>query len=549
MSLRPRASCGVERYSRGRDDISIVFPEKIADDLRSDNTGDRAGRVCVRRTAVWFPIKGRLMQTILASCEQGELLGSSVDGALVFQDIPYANDGGRYRDCLPPASWQGVRDCTGPGPVFPQLPSRLDFVMGPTAQGVQMSEDAYRLNVYTPSLAGNLPVLFWIHGGGFVTGGALPCYSGTELARSGRAVVVTFNYRLGILGNLCMPGVAAGNFSVTDILRALDWVRSNIERFGGNPEAITFAGQSAGAWYTRMLMGMKETAGLARSAAVLSLPGLPPLLPEEAHRIASDFCALAEFHDPAVDLRNAPVQVLLDLQARLLASRAGFGTVPVGFMPVAVDRVAADPVTQSLRFAPKPVMIGWTRHETGSFFASNPAAVDATRSMVERVFQAELGEAGTRHYERVMQQRPGSTPYAALVELTSYSIFKRPAIEAAGSLAKAGSDVYGYQFDIASRQPHVGAGHCFELPFAFGNFDDWTDAPMLAGTSRAFANDLSGMMRSYLMNFIETGDPNGDDLPAWTRCGPDRIDAMHFAEWVSCYTERPGFSAPETLSR
>ncbi|VVE10800.1 carboxylesterase/lipase family protein [Pandoraea soli] len=484
------------------------------------------------------------MNTVSTHCEQGELAGRIADGVISFLDVPYARDGGRFADALPPQGWSGIRDATRPGPVFPQLPSRLDFVMGPTARNVEMSEDAFRLNVYTPSLEGRLPVIFWIHGGGFLTGGALRCYSGNQLARSGRAVVVTFNYRLGVFGNLYLPGTSRGNQSVRDIVAALHWVKRNIERFGGDPDSIVLAGQSAGAWYSQLLMSMTETSGLVRSAVLLSWPGLPPQTPEVAHSVAREFCAIGSFDGPPGDLRNASVPSLLETQAKLLGSRAAFGAIPVGFMPVSDEHVPSAPMKRAAQFAPKPVMISWTRDETGSFFGSNPLLVDATRDAVLARFRQEFGTEGDSQYARSSNRRLGSTPYSSLVELTSYGIFKGPALEAASLLADAGSATYTFEFGVPSHQPHVGAGHCFELPFVFGNFPDWPEAPMLHGINQRFADQLSELTQAYLLNFVETGNPNGDNLPEWKAFRRGEQASLHLSETVTCYPATQEFATP-----
>ncbi|VVE02694.1 Phenmedipham hydrolase [Pandoraea communis] len=483
------------------------------------------------------------MKTVTASCEQGDLLGIDANGVQTFFDIPYAKDGGRYREALPPQSWHGVREATQPGPVFPQLASRLDFVMGATAGGVPTSEDAYRLNVYTPSTQAKLPVIFWIHGGGFLTGGALRCYSGAQLAGSGRAVVVTFNYRLGILGNLYLPGTSPGNLSVADIVAALIWVRANIARFGGDPDAIVLAGQSAGAWYTQLLMSMEETSALARAAIMLSWPGLPPQSPDDALETTRDYCEIAGFQNPPRELWDASVSSLLEWQTRLLRARAQNGAVPVGFMPVASGPVPANPMQQAARFAPKPLMISWTRDETGSFFGSNPSLVDATKNDVIEWLEPALGANCVTDYERAMHRRLGSTPYTVLVEQTSEALFKRPTLEAAARLSDSGSDVYAFAFDVASPQPHVGAGHCFELPFLFGNFTDWPSAPMLEGIDGRLAAQLSALLQAYVLNFAESGNPNAGDLPSWRSYRDGNQYALRFADSVTCDPATLNFSA------
>lgn len=477
-------------------------------------------------------------QIVETRCEQGRLTGCRENGVMSFFDIPYASDGGRFRDALPPVPWTGLRDCTMPGPVFPQLPSRLDFVMGPTAHGMAQSEDAFRVNVFTPSVGGRLPVLFWIHGGGFVTGGgSLPCYNGAELARSGRAVVVTINYRLGVLGNLYLPGVSEGNYSVRDILAALAWVRGNIEYFGGDPDAIAIAGQSAGAWYTQLLMAMDSSSSMARAAVMLSYPGVEPQKPDEAQAIAKEYCALGGVDAPGRQLAEMPLDVVLSVQAKLLASKAAFGSVPVAFMPVCDAQVPANPTQAAKRFAPKPLMIGWTRDETGSFFASNPAGVNATEEDVRKKFDQMLGSDGVARYRQLVNRRLQGNAYTVLVDLTSDVLFRQPSVRLAERLQDTGGEVFTYQFDFVSPQPHVGAGHCYELPFLFGNFRNWIDAPMLAGLDMVQAQALSNLLQSYLLEFMETGDPNCVNLPVWHQHDSPRRHCLHFDEIVSCTSD------------
>jgi para-nitrobenzyl esterase len=458
-----------------------------------------------------------MTETTITHCAQGVVKGIHDDCVHTFLDIPYANDAGRFLTPHPPSSWLGERDCTRPGPVFPQLPSRLDFVMGPTAKGVDMSEDAFRLNVFTPALSGRLPVIFWIHGGGFLTGGgALQCYSGHHLAKSGRAVVVTTNYRLGLLGNLFMRGVSQGNLAVRDLEMALEWVKSNIAGFGGDPEAIVLAGQSAGAWYTQLLAAMKSTSVLVKGAIMLSYPGLPPATPDAAQIKAERFCTMAGIDSHGEALRTMPVERILELQTAMLRADSQFGEVPVLFQTVASSDVPANPVEQAREnFAGKPLMIGWTREEMGSFFASNPALVDATHEQASKKYSEAFGEQGDEFYNRALKRRVNGRPYTALVDLGSDKVFRLPAVKFAAEMGSTGSDVYAYRFDFQSPQVNVGAGHCFELPFVFGNFEDWNDATMLEGIDLGAVRSLSAAIQEYVLNFVESGNPNGANLPFW----------------------------------
>ncbi len=398
-----------------------------------------------------------------------------------------------------------------------------------------MSEDAFRLNVFTPALSGKLPVIFWIHGGGFLTGGgSLECYSGHHLAKSGRAVVVTMNYRLGLLGNLFMKGVSPGNLAVRDLEMALNWVKSNIAGFGGDPEAIVLAGQSAGAWFTQLLAAMKSTSALAKGAIMLSFPGLPPMEPEAAQAMAEQFCAATGIEPSGDALRTMPVERILELQTATLRARSQFAEVPVLFRTVSDENVPVNPGAQACEnFAGKPLMIGWTREEMGSFFASNAAIVDATAEQALKKYGEEFGEQGEAFYKRALTRRANGQPYTTLIDLGSDKLFRLPAIKFAAEMESAGSSVHVYQFDFQSPQANVGAGHCFELPFVFGNFDNWVDAPMLDGIDLAAARSLSACIQEYVLNFVESGNPNAAHLPHWPEY--ERLQGhkvMHFADLI-----------------
>ncbi len=458
-----------------------------------------------------------MTQPTTAHCQEGRLEGLLDNDVHAFFDIPYAVNAGRFRPAAPPVLWSGTRDCTRPGPIFPQLPSRLDFVAGPTAEDLDMSEDAFRLNVFTPSLTGKLPVIFWIHGGGFLTGaGSLQCYFGHQLARSGRAVVVSMNYRLGLLGNLFMKGVSQGNLAVRDLEMALLWVRENIANFGGDPDAIVSVGQSAGAWFTQLLASMESTGPLLKSGVMLSYPGLLPMQPAAGEAMAERACTIAEIGASGESLTTMPVDRILELQTSMLRELRSLGEVPVIFRTVAHGNVPGDPGEQARKiFAGKPLLIGWTREEMGSFLASDPAVLNVTEEQVREKFMREFGEQGEQRYARSRMSRLDTRPYSAVVELGTNKLFKAPSIEFASGMEATGSKVFAYQFDYPSPQPNVGACHCYELPFVFGNFENWPNAPMLDGLDMHAAQTLSARIQGYLLNFVENDDPNGGDLPYW----------------------------------
>src|ERR1041384_2546722 len=205
----------------------------------------------------------------------GELRGASENGIAVFRGVPYAAapiGELRFQPPQPVPGWQGVRDATKDGPIAPQGRSRLAHIMGDFER--PQSEDCLTLNIWTPAPAGKKrPVLVCIDGGAFASGaGSLDWYSGERFAIDGDAVAVSINYRLGILGFLCLPGVSEGNLGLLDQVAALRFVRENIAAFGGDPDNVTVVGQSAGAASIAILMTMPAVNGLFRRAILQSTP-------------------------------------------------------------------------------------------------------------------------------------------------------------------------------------------------------------------------------------------------------------------------------------
>lgn len=272
----------------------------------------------------------------ITTCQQGDLQGIVEEDVLAFYDIPYGENRGRFQPVDEPLGWQGVRDATKPGPVFSQLRSRLASVNGTTPEELNQSEDAFRLNIWTSDTSAKLPVLFWIHGGGFMTGGgALRWYHGHQLAASGKMIVVTVNYRLGALGNLYLPGVSEGNLALQDLLAALHWVQNNIAAFGGDPSAITIAGQSAGAWYSTVLMACKQAEGLFKQACLLSHPGsVQPLPQERARSLAEKLCNKLEIESSGEQLANIPIDQLLAAEIEVAKEIALLYEVTLSFIPI-----------------------------------------------------------------------------------------------------------------------------------------------------------------------------------------------------------------------
>src|SRR5829696_6547352 len=195
----------------------------------------------------------------VATTDCGTLRGTHEQGVAVFRAVPYAAppvDTLRFKPPARPAPWTGERDATVDGPIAPQGPSRLRAAMGDFSY--PQSDDCLTLTIWTPSPdAARRPVLVWLHGGAFISGaGSLPWYSGATMARRGDVVVVGVNYRLGALGFMHLPGVSLPNLGLLDQFAALEWVSRNIAAFGGDPDNITIAGQSAGGFSVLAMLAL-----------------------------------------------------------------------------------------------------------------------------------------------------------------------------------------------------------------------------------------------------------------------------------------------------
>ncbi|MFF5365165.1 carboxylesterase/lipase family protein [Streptomyces scabiei] len=419
----------------------------------------------------------------------GVLRGRAEDGVAVFRGVRYAACE-RFEPPRPWPAWSGERDAITDGPIAPQRPSRLEPVMG-VPERHEQGEDCLSLTIATPSADDRArPVLVWFHGGAWVSGaGSWKCYGGHRLAREGDVVVVSVGYRLGVLGYLRAPGISPGNLGLADQLAALRWVRDNIAAFGGDPDAVTVAGQSAGAHTVQCLLGMPEAEGLFRRAVIQSPPGGLGLgSVRTAERAARRFLARL-----GADPRTASTADILAAQsevARHAAGRLQLNTAPQ-FMPVAGVGPLPDEASWAACLARRApaveVIVGTTGREMSAFYALNPTLRRLRRIPV-------LGPAAADAVERTV----------------GTAVFDRPARHLAAHLAKAGARVWAYQFDYSASGSPFGATHCIELPFLLGTDADWATAPMLAGTHPDDLDTLGRRLRTAWLGFIRTGAPAVD---------------------------------------
>ncbi len=442
-------------------------------------------------------------QDIIAATALGALRGSREGGAILFRGVTYAT-AGRFAAPAPPAPWTtapdaGPRDATRDGSIAPQLPSRLAAAMGGFER--PQGEDCLSLTIATPGVRGARPVLVFLHGGAFISGaGSLAWYDGGRLAAEGDLVVVGVNYRLGALGFL------HGDLALDDQAAALRFVARHIGAFGGDPARITLAGQSAGATSIAHLLARADVRPLIRRAILMSGAfGRGHRDPAARAAIARHFGELLD-DDPT----TAPLPAILAAQGRLARELARFGQTMPPFWPDPPSRgdtaggdSAGDDFLATVGEAARgmDVMIGTTREEVHAFYAADPAMTDPPADAAEDL-AARLG--GSLAAARAA--RPDGSMLDWLADLGTEALFAGPGRALAARMGASGARVFPYRFDAAPT-PRWRACHCIDLPFAFGNYAAWREAPMLGGMGEAAFERISAPLRRAITGFTRDGDP------------------------------------------
>jgi para-nitrobenzyl esterase len=471
--------------------------------------------------------------SLTVKTEQGKVRGKTINDGKVkaWLGLPYAAPPVgdlRWRAPQPAARWSGERDATKYGAHCAQNHVYEDMIF----QDDGGSEDCLFLNVYAPATAtpkSKLPVMFWIHGGGFAGGGSNePRHNGDFLPLKG-VVLVTINYRLGVFGFLATSdlvkeqGGTAGNYGLMDQIAALEWVRANIREFGGDPENVTIFGESAGSFAVSALMAAPPARGLfhkaiGESGGALG-SGALTFQPVSVRAAKDDKWVAGLNVNSLAELRALPTDKIL------AAVKQG-----ANFPPNIDGKVLTEPVAETYaagKQAHVPLLAGWNSDE-GSFVAMRGTTVAQYKAMASALFKDKADE--------FLKLYPADNDAQALRSLIDYSSDSFIALGTWRWLdahRKTGeSSVYRYHFELPALPSKFHPGtyvfHSDDIEYVFGTLDTRPGE-----TVRPEDRTLSDQMMTYWTNFAKTGDPNSPGLPAWPRYNDAGYPLIHLNSTIT----------------
>ena len=459
-------------------------------------------------------------QSGVVETTSGRIRGVVLDGGVnAFYGVPYGapTDGAnRFMPARKPAPWTGVKETTVVGHRSPQ-----DFV-GPISEVYAldrrepMGEDCLNLNVFTPALGrGDRPVMVWLHGGGYSSGsGNWLLYDGARLARSQDVVVVPVTHRLNVFGYMYLADIGgekyaeSSNVGMLDIVAALEWVRDNIARFGGNPGNVTIFGQSGGGGKVGALLGMPAAKGLFHRASCMSgalVRGTPK---DRASASAEKF--MAALGVKTVDeMQRLPMERVRDVANE---------TRGLALSPVVDGRTLPDnpfdPKATEIS-ASVPLMASTVEHEV-NFFPSTPLDEIDAADLLTRVTQVTRSDDATAKeiIDLYRRHRPKVSNVELYQVIASDATF-RPGIvteaERKAEQGKAPTYMYYFRWQSPVHEGKLRAYHTVDIPFVFNNVE--IAASMVGARQDRYS--LADKMSGAFAAFARTGDPSHDGLPKW----------------------------------
>ncbi len=467
-------------------------------------------------------------ESISVQTTSGSLKGIHEDGLYVFKGVPYAAPPiGEFR-WLPPQPiqpWSGVRSAENFGPICPQsnMPTPIP---GRKPSEEPQDENCLFLNIWTPGINDDKKaVMVWIHGGAFTHGsGSSPMNPGSTLPKRGGIILVSINYRLGVLGFLRLTDLtngqipSTGNEALLDQIAALRWVKDNISNFGGDPDNVTVFGESAGAESIGALLAMPGSKGLFQKAILQSGASKSQSI-DRANRAA-------EIYIKALGISNSDVDNLRSLSTeKLIQTHTQLGMAAGGFGPVRDGEILPDVPLNVIEkgSAIDVTILAGSNLEEAKLFAvimgssvlnmDEESMVNRLKNLVPEKYLPDLIE----EYRVALATRVlPVTPFEIYTAIQGDQHFRMPNIRLCEIQEKLDKPSFGYVFNWKSAAPGFGACHALDVGFIFGNLNE----EFHGCTPEAWR--LAGHMQDAWIAFAKTGDPSCPSLGKWPRYGKER---------------------------
>jgi para-nitrobenzyl esterase len=396
------------------------------------------------------------------------------------------------------------------------------------------------LNVFTPSLGNGRrrPVMIWLHGGGFSYGtGSDAILDGANLARTGDVVVVTINHRLGVFGFTYLGESAGPEFATSgaagmlDVVAALEWVRDNIDRFGGDPNLVTIFGQSGGGRKVATLMAMPSARGLFHRAIIESGAVLRLVAPEDAAQTTE--LLLAEIglqKNRARELQNVPMAKLLAADAAIAGKvpkrEPGYTANSPTVDGVAIPRHPWDPDAPALS-KNVPLMIGYARTEETLYDRPTPETLALDEQGLTLRARTRLGGDPQRVVDAFRKAHPDATPWDLWILIATdhpRGTYARETAKRKATQAAAPAFLYRFDWETPEGGGHMRSPHTVEIPFVFNNIK--IAGPLISKMPEAYV--LAEKVSAAWVAFARTGNPNTSGLPKWPAYSAASRDTMLF---------------------
>lgn len=477
------------------------------------------------------------MSNLIVETRYGKVQGYEQGSISVWKGIPFARPPTgerRFRAPQRPEPWTDVREATAFSPMAPQVPEALGNIVGETGGAAKLppiSEDCLYLNIWSPGTEGEKrPVMVYIHGGAFTIGSASdPWYNGTSFAARHNIVVVSPNYRLGILGFVDLKDLAGAdtgytaNCGLLDQIAALEWVRENIAAFGGDPDQVTVMGESAGAMSIGALLGMPAARGLFQRAILQSgAAGNLPMRPRTTQVAQALLTKLGLETSQVSALTKVPPEALLKVQPELGRE---FGGVQAFSPTIDGDTLPQHPLAMIAQgSAAQVVILAGTNRDEWRLFALMSGGPKVDEEQLKRIF----GDAARQALATYTETRADKSPEMAWIDIMGDLVFRIPALRLAEGQVQRGAPVWMYRFDWESPAfgGVLGAAHAVDIPFVWNTLD--------MEIARRFTGDsptrqpLADLMHATWAAFIRSGNPASAGLPTWPTYDLERRATMIF---------------------